>query len=543
MRDWIIQNGYIVNGKKEPPFAGALLIKSGKIEAVSKVPDCDFKAEGIPVIDAKGAYVTPGFIDIHRHGDWKALLGADGGDDELLNRQGLTTVVNGNCGLSVMPAEGQYGEEIRHFLEPVTGSKPAAAVAEEADRDLGTYYKALAQTKRTVNTGMLAGNGTIRACAAGYRDGSLSAEEISRIHRLLEGALADGALGVSLGLGYAPEFAYNADSLTEALEPLRGTDIPITTHIRSEGDGSYESVEEVIRVAQSLGIPLHISHMKCIGKRNWHVGPEKTLALLHRKNEEGMRVDFDLYPYKTGSTQLFHVIPPAFQSGGTVQFLKRIRDRSFRDALTKALKTPSHEFENIVELVGFSNIMAASLHTDTYRRFAGLSIEAIAESLGTDPYETLYDILEAEHCEVTMLDTIACDEDICRFYKDPLSSVISDAIYPDDGRLHPRVYAAFPEFLIRYVREKKLLPIEEAIYKMTAGPADVLKIDRGVIEEGRAADLCIFRLEDLAAPATFSNPEQMCTGFRYVLVGGQAVVKNDVWQREAAGAGQILRRA
>lgn len=539
MSEFVIKNGLIIDGKNEPPFPGALYIRDGRIARVERRPDPCPEESGIPVIDAQGAYVTPGFIDIHRHGDRRALRGPHGGDDELLNRQGITTVVNGNCGLSVMPAAGKYRDAIRLFLEPVTGMPEKG---HEPDADLKTYFEALSETKRTVNTGMLIGNGTVRACVAGYHAGELTPEEETAVRELLEEALSDGALGVSLGLGYAPEFEYDAAGLIRVLEPLRGTRIPIVTHIRSEGDGSYESLEEVISVAEALGIPLHVSHMKCIGKRNWHTGPKRALELFHRKNAEGMQIDYDLYPYRAGSTQLFHVIPPRFQSGGTASFIDGLKSRAFREALTRSLKTPSHEFENIVELVGFEHISAGAMHSPKYSPYSGCSLDKIARELNSDPYDTLYDLLAAENCDVSMLDTIACEDDLCTFYKDPLSSVISDAIYPEGGRLHPRVYAAFPKFLIHYIRDKKLMPIEAAISKMTSQPAAVLGIDRGVIEEGAAADLCIFDLNELQAPASYDDPEQLCRGFRYVLTGGQVVVENDIWHPEAAGTGTIIKR-
>ena len=166
--EFVIINGLIIDGKNEPPFPGALYIRDGRIARVERRPNPCPEESGIPVIDAQGAYVTPGFIDIHRHGDRRALRGSHGGDDELLNRQGITTVVNGNCGLSVMPAAGRHRVAIRLFLEPVTGMPEKDY---EPDADLKTYFEALSETKRTVNTGMLIGNGTVRACVAGYHAG------------------------------------------------------------------------------------------------------------------------------------------------------------------------------------------------------------------------------------------------------------------------------------------------------------------------------------------------------------------------------------
>ena len=561
--DCLIINAVIVDGSGEAPFEGSLFIEDGRIKEVRREPvrrraaagaasqaasyaegrhgsDAEETRPGPRVIDADGAYVTPGFIDIHRHGDWRALLGQNGGDDELLNRQGLTTVVNGNCGLSVAPAEGPYADEIRHFISPVTGMKPSDPAFEEADRDLASYLKVLERTPRTVNTGMLTGNGVIRAKVAGFHPGKLTEDEIKGVRSVIEKELAAGALGVSLGLGYAPEFEYDAQGLIEVLEPLRNSDIPITTHIRSEGDGSYESVEEVIQVAEALNIPLHLCHMKCIGTRNWHEGPRRELELIHRKKEEGLKIDFDLYPYRVGSTQLLHVIPPAFQTGGIEQFMAGLRIRKFRDALTKALKTPSHDFENIVELVGLDNVSAVSMNSGRFRPYSGRPIAEIAKELHEDPYETLYDILAAEHCEVAMLDTVTCEEDLITFYSDHDASVISDAIYPDGGRLHPRVYATYPYFLINFVRDKQVFSIEEAVRKMTSAPAKVLKIDRGTLKEGAAADLCIFKLENLRAPATFDKPDQLCEGFDLVMTNGVPVVDHDLWL--PGSPGRVIKR-
>ena len=223
-------------------------------------------------MNAAGGYITPGFLDIHRHGDWQAF---GNGDDELLNRQGLTTVVNGNCGLSVAPAGEKFGKEIARFLSSVTGDfrwgkdentddtegvlfskkkEESCGISEKeieiaALRIMSTmsaYLSALGKEKRSVNTGMLAGNGTIRASVKGYASGKLSKEELHQVWKAVEEALSAGALGISLGIAYAPEFEYDRDGLAEALQPLKGTDIPITTHIRNEGDGILLALQEVI---------------------------------------------------------------------------------------------------------------------------------------------------------------------------------------------------------------------------------------------------------------------------------------------------------
>lgn len=564
--DYIIKDGWIVNGKKEKPFHGDLVIENGKIAEVGahvEIP-ADFPKER--VLNAAGGYITPGFIDIHRHGDWQAF---GNGDDELLNRQGLTTVVNGNCGLSVAPAGEKFGKEIAGFLSSVTGdfrlgkdrtiedtesvlsSKKKEASckisAKESERDaleimstMSAYMSALAKEKRSVNTGMLAGNGTIRAGVKGYAPGKLSKEEVHQVWKAVEESLAAGALGISLGIAYAPEFEYDRDGLVEALQPLKGTDIPITTHIRNEGDGILLALQEVISVAEELQIPLHVSHMKCIGRKKWGETPVKILKLFDQAAERGVKVDFDLYPYLTGSTQLVHLLPPQFQEGGTDAICVRLADPSCRKEITKVLRQPSDIFENIVELAGFDRIYASTLHTEKFRSFAGESIAKIAEQFGQDPYDTLYDILLAERCQVTMLDTIASEEDMLYFLKDSRANLISDAIYPAGGKYHPRVYGAFPKLLTDYVRDKKVFSIEDAVYKMTAKPAQVLGLPLGTLEKGMPADINVFHLDRLKVHADFQNPDQYCTGFDYVLVGGEIAVEQDKWKNSRSG--RIVRR-
>ena len=554
--DYIIKDGWIVNGKREKPFHGDLIIENGRIaEAGGQVEiPSDFPKER--VLDAAGGYVTPGFIDIHRHGDWQAF---GNGDDQLLNRQGLTTVINGNCGLSVAPAGEKFGKEIAGFLSSVTGDfqcgqkvyEKKAAISEYGNKSdekteneimstMSAYMSALAREKRSVNTGMLAGNGTIRAGVKGYAPGKLSKEEVRQVWKAVEESLAAGALGISLGIAYAPEFEYDRDGLVEALQPLKGTDIPIITHIRNEGDGILLALQEVISVAEELQIPLHVSHMKCIGKKNWGETPVKILKLFDQAAERGVKIDFDLYPYLTGSTQLVHLLPPQFQEGGADAICARLEEPSWRKEITKVLKQPSDIFENIVELAGFDMIYASTLHTKKFGCYAGQSIASIAEQFGQDPYEMLYDILLAEHCQVTMLDTIASEEDMLYFLKDSRANLISDAIYPAGGKYHPRVYGAFPKLLTDYVRDKKIFSIEDAIYKMTAKPARVLGINRGILEKGMPADVNIFHLDQLQVHADFQNPDQYCTGFDYVLVGGQIAVEKDRWKN--SNSGMLQRR-
>ena len=532
--DWLIQGGTVVDGTGAEPFRADVLVSDGKISGIGKirVPD-DFPEERI--IYADGKLVTPGFIDIHRHGDLKALQRAD---DELLARQGITTVVNGNCGLSAAPEGTVHEKEIRRFLEPIVGILPEDL--RSRNRTMGSYMEVLTETPREVNTGMLVGNGTLRACVNGYLPGKLSDDRLREVWKSLDEALSAGVLGVSLGLAYAPEFEYDKEGLVKALEPVRATAVPLTVHIRNEGDGLLPALEEVIEAAKQLRVRLHVSHLKCIGKRNQGENGKRVLALFDKAEADGVRVDFDLYPYTVGSTQLLHLLPPSAQEGGAEMILRRLGNPSDRRRITEILRKPSGDFENIVELDGFDRIWALNLRSEMFRDLEGKSLLEIAKARGKDPYETLYDILAAEKLEAAMLDAVSDEENMLRFLKDRRANLISDAIYPAEGRYHPRVYGAFPEFLIRYVRDRQEFSIQEAVAKMTGKAAEVLGIGRGLLKEGAAADLNVLDIEALRAPADYRDPFRMCEGFLFVLCGGVPVVRNDRFTR--TGSGSVIKR-
>ena len=542
---YLIRNGMIVDGTGRAPFAGSVLTRDSKIEAIFPGRDNEQARQAalqdVVVLDAGGGYITPGFVDIHRHGDWQALERAD---DELLNRQGITTVINGNCGLSAAPQGGSHELEAEHFLHSIIGAKPSMETAEAGQEpedpaaSMKQYLAALSRVRRSVHTGMLVGGGTVRASVAGYGEGALTQAEEESIRRKIVQSLEEGALGVSVGLGYAPEYAYDEAGLIRVLEPIRGTGTPIAVHIRTEGDGADHAVAEMIHVAQALDVPLHLSHMKCIGKRNWRVTCQRELELVRQARRDGLDVTMDTYPYITGSTQLVHLIPPRYQKEGTQALLGYLQDPSIRSRITRILQEPSTEYENIVELAGFENIAVTGIKSEAFASCEGKTIADIAWERGQDPYDTLYDVLLAERCECAMLDTYGCEEDLIDFLKDETCSVISDAIYPDGGRRHPRVYDAFPRFLISFVREKPVFRIEEAVRKMTSLPASVYHLDRGVLEVGKTADICVFRLENLRSHADFTHPDRMCTGFDYVLTAGEICVNQD--HRTGNGCGTVL---
>ena len=524
MLDILIKNASVLDGTGAAPFAADLAIQNGRIKEIGQFP----YAQARQVIDAAGKYVTPGFVDIHQHADGACLRPGFG---EAQLRQGLTTIVNGNCGLSLAPVSGPWKQEILDYLRPVTGEIGQNTPIER----LSDYEKAV---HSPIHQGMLVGLGTLRASVAGYGAEPLSGEQLRAIHRLMEQALSDGALGVSLGLGYAPECFFSTEELVKALWPLYESGVPVTVHVRNEGDGLVRSVDEMIHVARMLRTPVHISHLKAIGRKNWGKTIPEVLKHMENAREDGLEISCDAYPYTAGSTQLTHILPPEFLLGGTGEICRRLREPAWREKLAERLATGT-DFENIVLLVGWENIYGYGLTMPENQAYEGLSVAEAAEMSGKTPMDFACDLLVSERCGVTMIDFIASEGDLAMILRDSHSCVISDSIYPTHGQLHPRVFGTFSRVLERYVREKNVLSLPEAIVKITSAPLKTLRIaKKGRIQPNFDADLNIFSLHNIIERGTYQNPDCLSEGMDWVLVGGIPAIADGV--RTASENGGVL---
>jgi len=524
MYDYLIQNAMILDGSGAPAVAGDVAISGGSIAAVGQLDG----AEAARVINAAGRTLTPGFIDVHRHGDGAAFR-PDFGKAELA--QGLTTVLNGSCGLSIAPVCGSHTEALLQYLAPITGHLPEGLDVSS----FAAYRNCLAAQPLRLNVGTLVGMGTLRACVAGFDDRELTDDEYRALHRLLEDSLAGGAVAVSLGLGYAPECFYSTDSLLRALAPLRRSGVTVAVHMRQEGDGVVEALKEMLTVARGLETPVQISHLKAIGRRNWRSSVPEMLGLLEQARAEGVDIACDVYPYPAGSTQLIHTLPPEFQDGGIPALTKALRDPVKRTQMRRRMET-AEDFENLTLLVGFENIRPTSLTCPQHRQYEAKTLAEIAATQGKDPYDALFDLLAAEECAPSMIDTITHEEDIDAILRTPFSAVISDATYPEGGLPHRRVYGTYPRILETYVRKRGILTLPEAIYKITRLPADRFGLTKkGRIEVGADADLCLFHPENIRETDTWLAPAQMAEGMDYVFVNGQPAIEDGVFSPVFSG--------
>lgn len=514
MLDTLIRGARVVDGTGKAAFCADVGIREGKIEAVGALSD----AHAAEVIDAAGRVLTPGFIDIHRHAD-AAVFRKGFGEAEL--SQGLTCLVNGNCGMSLAPLSGAHADECAAYLAPITGQIPQQL----RFSSLEEYGAAARDHGLPLSCAQLVGMGTLRTLAAGFSAGDLDASALRALHYELEKALCDGACGVSLGLGYAPEIFYSTDGLIRALAPLYQSGVPICVHMRQEGDGVVDALREMLTVARALKTPLEVSHLKAVGRRNARTAVPEMLRLLAQAREEGMDVMCDVYPYTAGSTQLIHVLPPEFQEGGVEKLTARLKDPHDRETMRARMETGS-DFENITLLAGFENVVAIGLCAPEHVAFEGMNMAQIARMQQKDPFDALFDLLARENCGAGMIDYIAEEEDICDILRTPFSGVISDATYPSVGRVHPRLYGTFARLIEKYVVKERVLTLEQAVHKVTGQAAKRFGLaGKGTVTVGADADLLLFAPEKIREKGTYSVPNVCASGFDDVFVLGERVVR------------------
>ena len=521
MYDLIIKNGMIVDGSGSKAFPGEVAVKDGKIAAVKNHID----EPSVKAIDAKGHYVAPGFIDMHRHADAAVFRDNFG---ELEVRQGITSIINGQCGLSIVPCPSERRSEMFNFLNTIVGSV-------RPDIPFNTFAEYTAQVKKQhlpINVGCCIGNGAVRMATAGFANGKLTEKQIRIAQDHIRASIEAGALGVTLGLVYAPENQYDIQSLVEVLQPMRDFDVPLATHIRGEGRTLHDSQREVIAVARALGVQLEFSHFKSTGKAFWGEFITKALEIVESAQAEGLRVTIDAYPWTAGASQLYQYLPPDYQDGGYDAACARMADPVQRAKLTDILKEPQEYFENQMYNVGWENTMITGVSKPENKQYVGLTVTQMAEKMGKDPYDAAYDLLIDEHCNVGMINFISNEADNERIIQKDYCSIISDSLYAEGGLPHPRVYATYPRVLSTFVREKKILTLESAIRKITSQPAAVYRLgSKGLIKEGMDADIVVFDLDKVDSKATYINPVQFPTGYDYVLVNGVVVVKDDVMDK------------
>ncbi len=499
--DLIIRGGRVVDGSGNTPYAADVAIRDGRIAAIGSLcPSgaCDAKR----TLQAEGLIVAPGFIDVHTHAD-TGILRIPTADNFLLD--GVTSVIGGNC-----------------------GSSP---------RDFESFFSQIRKTGISVNLGILIGHSTVRSAVMGMERREPTADELSRMESLVEKGMRQGAFGLSTGLLYPPGSWAKTDEIVALARVAAKSGGIYATHIRDEEGGIFDAITEAIQVGREAGLPVQISHFKVVGKRIWGES-RRTVAMIESGRAAGLDLTVDVYPYTAASTSLGILLPTWVHEGGSEKYFQRLSDPATHARLVQ-------ETTQQVRNRGFDRldyVVVADCAWDP--SLAGKSIAEINRAKGhrenlEAEAETVLDILASGGALAVYHSMDEQDvEHILRFEHSMIASD-GDIVQFGIGRPHPRSYGTNARVLARYVREKKLLPLEEAIRKMTSLPARRFRlVDRGLLRPTMRADILVFDARTVADLAEYEKPHAFSTGFRWVIVNGTVVVEDQ--KQTGARAGQIL---
>lgn len=483
--DIIIKNGKVIDGTGNPWFYGDVGITKGKIIAVGNLSS----ATATQTLDAKGLIVAPGFIDVHAHIEGGELTTPTANN---FIHDGVTSVVTGNCGGSNL--------------------------------DIEAYFKRLDSVKTSINVATLVGHNTVRRAAMGDAQRDPTAEEQRKMEALVEAAMKAGAVGFSTGLIYVPgTYAKTPEvvALAKVASQHRGV---YASHIRDEGDHLNEAVSEAIQIGREAKIPVEISHFKVTYKPNWG-NSVQSLGLVEQARLEGLDVTVDQYPYVASSTTLDTTVPTWVFSGGRDSMKIRLSDPAIRLKIKKEMTATLKK----KQLKNYSYAQVARYAPDTTYNGKNISEINLLKGRKAKPMDEAETILEmVASVNRTQMVYFSMDErDLVRILQYPFNMIASDAGIAryGSGMPHPRAYGTNARVLGRYVREQKVIRLEEAIRRMTSLPAQKFNLrDRGLLREGYAADLVVFDEKTVGDVATFTSPHAYSTGFAFVLVNGQVVI-------------------
>ncbi len=527
MLDILIRNGVVVDGTGKAAFKADLGIAAGRVARVAE----GIEQEAKRTIEAQGLHVAPGFIDAHTHSDLTLLVSPRA---ESKIRQGVTTEVIGNCGFSPAPLLGAAVEEVRDETKSLGLNVTWTSVAE--------YLERLCKPGIAVNVVPLVGHNIVRGAVLGFDDVQPTPEQQAEMERLVAQAMEQGARGLSSGLFYPPGFYARTEEVIELARVAARYGGIYASHIRSETNRLFEAVAEAVEIGKQAEIQVQISHVKLEGYRNWE-GADRLLAMLEDADSQGVRVGCDQYPYTAGASWLAYILPYWAQAGGTKAVAERLRDPEVRARLTKDWEENRAEWEDRGGMRDWTDLLI----TDCAARpkVQGKNIAEIAADEGKDPLETALDLIVVSDGQVECVCFGQLEDNVRALMRHPLVVVGSDgeSLAPHgvlaQGKPHPRNYGTFPRVLGHYVREEKVLSLEEAVKKMTSVTAERFGLtDRGVIREGTWADLVLFDAQTVADKATYPDPHQYPVGISEVIVNGVVVV--DHGQHTGALPGQVL---
>ena len=505
-----IVNGRIIDGSGEKSYTKDIAIHDGRIVLNPQAQSADEI-----VIDASGLCVSPGFIDTHRHADIAVFRDAEFGKIEL--SQGITTIVSGNCGLSVVPSSDASRQEMYSYIKPCLGKDEGFCFSSFAE-----YMDALDKKALPINIGMLVAAGAATVATKGFSGEPFNEKTLKTTIGLIDEALDAGAVGISSGLIYIPECFTDRKSLESILKRAKLKDRYVSFHLRTEGSGIIEALNEVIDLAKATGISVNLSHFKAIGKPNWGILISRAIELIDNARSAGIHITADFYPYNYLATMLMSLLPPNVAAKGKNALIDLFgTEKGIQEFLTE-VKRPRDDWEDQSIYTGWDNIYLSSVVTKKNKDIESKSLREISKIRGIDnEWQTMAQLLHEENGEAGLIQVGMSEQDVEQVAGLDYTMLASDSLYSGADKPHPRLYGAFPKLIRHYVKERNIMTPERAIMKMTSLPASRLNIkDRGLIRENYCADICIFDYNTIADTATFQNPCSFSKGIKYVFVNG-----------------------
>ncbi|MBI2056229.1 MAG: amidohydrolase family protein [Candidatus Sungbacteria bacterium] len=520
--DILIKSGSVVDGTGKKPEVFDVGVSEDKIADIGHFENADAKI----IINAAGKFVTPGFIDITNHSDTHLTLFREPGQESLV-MQGITSVIGGNCGASLAPlASMQAIHAIKKWADPSEINCDWSTTKEFLDR--------IETMQFGVNFGTFAGFGTMRRGVIGDEIRALNTEEQNQIKLLASESLSAGAFGISFGLSYGHERASTTEELIEITRVMQGTKGVAKLHLRSEGTEILAAVNETIRIGREAGVPVHISHLKAIGKKAWELVP-KVLELIDNARASGLNIMFDVSPYHTTGSLLYLLLPPWAREGGFAGLFQRIERETEREKMMEELQRMTLHYDKIL-------ITSAKIKDSV-----GRTIKELADEAGLTPEETVINLVRANEGRVNILGRTVSAKNTVLQLQNPNSLLATDGEgyrqeeFKSGNLVHPRSFGALPHFWHRFVMDRELLSPEAAIQKATGGPAVWLGIkNRGVIAKGNFADIVVFDSQLYRDRSTYRNPYRYPAGMEWVVLNGKVAVEQG--KHMNARAGRVLRR-
>jgi N-acyl-D-amino-acid deacylase len=513
--DVIIQGGHVIDGAGNPWIKADVGIRAGRIVRIGRLDG----AQAARVIDATGQAVTPGFIDMHAHSEYVLLY--DGNAQSKI-RQGVTTEVVGEA-TSPGPIEGPGVEPNQELLKPLR--------IDLTWNTLDGYFQRLLKTRSSVNIASYVSACQVRYDVVGYENRPPKAEELEKMRQLVASTMEQGAVGLADALEATCGYAKTDELIEEAKVVSRYGGI-YGTHLRGEGDTVLDSIREAIEIGEKANVPVEIFHIKVAGSNNWGRMPE-LVALINSARARGVDINANQYPYIAANHPTLPLLPPWALEGGLDKTMERLRNPQLRIRIKHDIENglPDWYSNYVRQSGGWKGIVIGATHTDKNASLPGKTVEEIARIREKDPAEAFFDLLLEEHGQVTCMPFMMNEKDVQTALREPWVDIASDgSSLSTEGLLsaghpHPRNFGTFPRILGHYVRDEKVLTLEDAVRRMTSLPAQRLGLkDRGLLREGYWADVVVFDPGRVSDTATFASPKQYPEGINFVLVNGRVVI-------------------